>query len=50
MLNGSGYAAVELMLTMLPWRRSHIWGTTAFDALTTPMKLTAMNSSHVAVS
>ena len=46
----AGYAAVDEMLTIEPWRCSHKYGTTAFDALMMPMKFTARKSSHVAVS
>ena len=38
------------MFTIEPLACSQRYGTTAFDALTMPMKFTAMNSSHVAVS
>ena len=48
--SGNGNAAVDEMLTIEPLPCSHRYGTTAFDALTMPMKFTARNSSHVAVS
>src|SRR3954451_2013839 len=47
---GNGKAAVDEMLTIDPLPCSQRYGTTALDAWTMPMKLTARNSSHVAVS
>ena len=48
--SGNGNAAVDEMLTIEPWRCSHRYGTTAFDALMMPMKFTARKSSQLAVS